>query len=132
MPIEMDHATQAADLTIRVREFIDSVVIPAEADTGAIAAHGPNREVQAWLHNAARIAGVFGPTAPIEYGERGALAALSRGDASLRTGDADALMAVRPANQVRRGPVLAAHIDDLADLARVPDVPARNRDAVTH
>lgn len=71
MPIEMDHARQAADLTVLVREFIDSVVIPAEADTGAIGVHGQHRDVQAWLQHAARIAGVFGPTAPIEHGGHG-------------------------------------------------------------
>lgn len=58
------------DTALRVREFINSSVIPCEQDAMA-QAHGPSDGIRSQLQQAARAAGVFAPTAPREYGGLG-------------------------------------------------------------
>lgn len=51
----------------RFRSFVEEHVIPAEPAAGDMS-HGPPRELVERLREAARDAGVFAPTAPVEYG----------------------------------------------------------------
>jgi alkylation response protein AidB-like acyl-CoA dehydrogenase len=60
------------ELRARVRGYIDSVAIPAEPAAYAEGGlHGPRPEIVAELRAAAREAGVFAPTVPVELGGLG-------------------------------------------------------------
>ncbi|MDP1878294.1 MAG: acyl-CoA dehydrogenase family protein [Actinomycetota bacterium] len=58
------------ELATRVRSFIDATVIPHETVLSS-ASHGMPDELRSELQAAARAAGVFAPTAPVEYGGLG-------------------------------------------------------------
>jgi acyl-CoA dehydrogenase len=67
--IDFEVPAEVAELRERVRGFVDSVAIPAEArDRGE---HGPTEELRAELQAAAREAGVFAPQLPRELGGLG-------------------------------------------------------------
>jgi acyl-CoA dehydrogenase len=67
--IDFEIPVEVAELRERVRDFVDSVAIPAEArDHGE---HGPTEELRAELQAAAREAGVFAPQMPRELGGHG-------------------------------------------------------------
>jgi acyl-CoA dehydrogenase len=65
MTIELQVEPYARELAMRTREFIDQVVIPAEAEPSA--GHGPDPGLLTRLRQQARAAGIFAPTAPREY-----------------------------------------------------------------
>jgi acyl-CoA dehydrogenase len=71
VPIDLDAGAETIQLAERVRAFIDDTVIPAEADLDAVEGHGPSPDLRAWLQHAARVANVFAPTAPVQYGGHG-------------------------------------------------------------
>lgn len=58
------------ELATKVRAFIDGSVIPHEAVLSS-ATHGMPDDLRRDLQSAARAAGVFAPTAPVEYGGLG-------------------------------------------------------------
>jgi alkylation response protein AidB-like acyl-CoA dehydrogenase len=70
MAIDFTLDPLVADVRSRTRAFIDDVVIPAEAGVGPDD-HGLPATRLAELRDAARDAGVFAPTAPVEYGGLG-------------------------------------------------------------
>jgi acyl-CoA dehydrogenase len=61
----------AVEIALRVRAFVDDVVVPAETTYDEAGGHGPHPDLRAWLQHAARIAGVFAPTAPRDLGGLG-------------------------------------------------------------
>ncbi len=69
MAIEFGVDSEIAKLRQRVREFIDTQVIPSE--TALTGQHGLPDEVRAQLQSAARDAGLFVPQMPAEYGGLG-------------------------------------------------------------
>ncbi len=70
MPIDFAPGADLARLREVTRDFIDQVVIPAEAEL-APGAHGVEPALVARLRDQARAAGVFAPTAPVELGGLG-------------------------------------------------------------
>jgi acyl-CoA dehydrogenase len=72
VPIDLEPDVATVELALRVRQFVHDVVVPAESgyESGA-GGHGPTPELRAWLQHAARIAGVFAPTAPVSLGGLG-------------------------------------------------------------
>ena len=70
MSIDTELEPAVATLPDRVRGFVEDVVIPAEAEVGEDG-HGPSAALRARLQAAARAAGVFAPTAPVELGGLG-------------------------------------------------------------
>lgn len=58
------------DTALRVRAFVDESVIPLEHQAMA-QSHGPSDEIRGRLQQAARLAGIFAPTAPREHGGLG-------------------------------------------------------------
>ncbi|HVT68189.1 MAG TPA: acyl-CoA dehydrogenase family protein, partial [Trebonia sp.] len=69
MAIEFGVDDEVAKLAVRVREFIDTVVIPHEADTAG--QHGIPDDLRASLQRAAREAGLLAPHMPAELGGLG-------------------------------------------------------------
>lgn len=70
MTFDLRIQPDVADLALRVRAFIDSQIIPREAELES-ADHGLSPEFRRELQELARAAGVFAPTAPIALGGRG-------------------------------------------------------------
>jgi acyl-CoA dehydrogenase len=71
VPIDFSVDEDLAVLRSRTRAFINDVVIPFEADDGALGSHGPSPDLRSRLQAAAREAGLFAPTAPVTYGGLG-------------------------------------------------------------
>ena len=69
MALDFSVPQQTRELALRTREFVDTVVIPAESQWGT--GHGPDPELVAQLQETARAAGVFAPTAPQQMGGLG-------------------------------------------------------------
>ena len=70
MTFDLRIQPDVADLALRVRAFIDSQIIPREAELES-ADHGLSPEFRRELQELARAAGVFAPTAPVALGGRG-------------------------------------------------------------
>lgn len=70
MSYETDVNPQVRELALTVREFINTHVIALEHTLRA-EAHGIDPDVRSQLQAAAREAGVFAPTAPVEFGGMG-------------------------------------------------------------
>lgn len=70
MTYDLSIAPDLRDLALRVRDFVDSEVVPAETALRQ-ASHGVGDDVRADLQERARRAGVFAPTAPTEFGGLG-------------------------------------------------------------
>ncbi len=70
MSYETDVNPQVRELALKVREFINTHAISLEHTLQA-GAHGIDPDVRLQLQAAAREAGVFAPTAPIEFGGLG-------------------------------------------------------------
>lgn len=70
MTIDFTVDDSTRDIALRVREFVDSIVAPAEStlDRGA---HGLADAVRSDLQARARQAGIFAPTASVEHGGLG-------------------------------------------------------------
>lgn len=67
--LDFSPASEVEGLAVRVRRFVDEVVIPREAEVTA----QPQRleSIRAELQQAARDAGLFAPRVPVEYGGLG-------------------------------------------------------------
>ncbi len=70
MTIDFSVDDTTREIALRVREFVDATVIPAES-TLERGAHGLAEDVRRALQDGARAAGVFAPTAPVELGGLG-------------------------------------------------------------
>ncbi|MEO6794760.1 MAG: acyl-CoA dehydrogenase family protein [Mycobacterium sp.] len=71
MAIELSYSPEVLALAEKTRAFVDQVVLPVEDRYGGdIAAAGGDAVVKE-LQEAARLAGVFAPHAPVEYGGLG-------------------------------------------------------------
>jgi acyl-CoA dehydrogenase len=62
-------ASEAAETAVLVRRFVDEQVVPLERE--GFDEHGVRADVRATLQDRAREAGVFAPTAPVEFGGLG-------------------------------------------------------------
>lgn len=65
-----DIAPRTRDIALAVRDFIDTAVVPYERSLSATA-HGIDAQVRTQLQGAARDAGIFAPTAPVDLGGLG-------------------------------------------------------------
>lgn len=70
MTYDLRIAASTREVALRVRKYLEVTVIPLEKDAMS-APHGPTGEMRTHLQEAASHAGVFAPTAPIEYGGLG-------------------------------------------------------------
>ncbi len=70
MAYDLRVAASTKEVALRVRKYLEVTVIPLEKDAMS-APHGPTDEIRTHLQEAASQAGVFAPTAPIEYGGLG-------------------------------------------------------------
>jgi len=70
MSYDLSIAIEVRDIAMRVREFIDSTVIPLEA-TAATQEHSVSDDLRRQLQTLAQQAGIFAPTVPAERGGLG-------------------------------------------------------------
>jgi acyl-CoA dehydrogenase len=70
MSYEFDQDPSVKEFALRVRNFINSEVIPHEPELNPNS-HGINPELRVVLQDKARAANVFAPTAPKEFGGHG-------------------------------------------------------------
>ena len=70
MSYEFDQDQQVKEFALRVRNFINSEVIPHEPELNPDS-HGINPDLRIVLQEKARAANVFAPTAPKEFGGHG-------------------------------------------------------------